>query len=828
MAENGTTIAKAYVQIMPSAQGIKANLTKAMGGDVAAAGTSAGQSFGSKMASAIKGVLATAAIGKALTATIAEGADLEQSLGGVKTLFGDAADIVIANAQNAYKTTQLSANDYMENITGFSAHLLQSMGGDTEAAAALADTAMRDMADNANKMGTDMGYIQETYQSLARGNYEMLDNLKLGYGGTQAEMARLINDSGVLGDTMEATANNVNSIGFDKFIEAIHVIQERMGLAGTATEEAETTITGSLNAMKASFANVLGNLTLGQDIGPSLNALAQTVTTFLTANLLPAVWNILSALPGALVTFVSTLGPQLAAGLATFVPQVVADITAAAPQMLTAAQALVTGFATAVTTQLPTLLQNGVQLVQQLVNGAVQALPGIMTVAGQIVNQIGTSIISASGQILTAGTQILTILIEGISASAPMMMTTVSSVFSNFITTLSTVLPQVAQAGMSLMHELGSGFAQGIPEFLAQALPLLLQFTETLRANFGQFVSAGLEMITGLAQGLIAALPTLIAYVPKIVSNIAGLINDNAPKLLATGLNLLGMLAQGILQAIPALIANLPQIVQAIADVFTAFNWLALGGNIIQLLQTGITGMVGAVQSAATSIFNAIKNAIMNLPATLASIASSAGSAFTGALNGLVAAAASIAQSILSGIVNAITALPGKLLSIAQNAISSFRSAFTSIDWASIGTNIINGIVGGITSAVGGLVDAAKSAAASALDAAKNFLGINSPSKVMRDQVGRFIPEGMALGITRNLQPLRSAMSAAVDVLTAQAATPALAMDSARWQPGYAAPGGAPNTGTQQTFIFNQPVQTPDEFARAVRIQQTYGLAGGR
>lgn len=677
MAENGTTIAKAYVQIMPSAQGIKANLTKAMGGDVAAAGTSAGQSFGSKMASAIKGVLATAAIGKALTATIAEGADLEQSLGGVKTLFGDAADTVIANAQKAYKTTQLSANDYMENITGFSARLLQSMGGDTEAAAALADTAMRDMADNANKMGTDMGFIQETYQSLARGNYEMLDNLKLGYGGTQAEMARLINDSGVLGDTMEATANNVNSIGFDKFIEAIHVIQERMGLAGTATEEAETTITGSLNAMKASFANVLGNLTLGQDIGPSLNALAQTVTTFLTANMLPAVWNILSALPGALVTFVSTLGPQLAAGLATFVPQVVADITAAAPQMLTAAQALVTGFATAVTTQLPTLLQNGVQLVQQLVNGAVQALPGITSVATQLLGQFASSFATGYAQLLSAGAQIIGQVVSGVVQSIPSLITIAGTVITQFLSALIAAAPQVWQSGV--------------------------------------------QMILQVVQGIVSSLPQIISSAAGVIAQFLAGIGQQLPQLLQSGITMIAQLVAGLIQAIPQVIAAIPQI---------------------------ISGIVGA---------------------------------------------------------------------------------FLSYDWLSIGSNIIQGIANGIASGVGVIIDAAKSAASAALNAAKEFLGIASPSKVMRDQVGRFIPEGMALGITRNLRPLRSAMQQATDMVAARLPGPSLAFDAAaRWQPAFAGPGGAVGGSPQQTFIFNQPVQTPDEFARAVRVQQTYGLAGGR
>lgn len=714
MAENGTTLAKAYVQIMPSAQGIKGNLAEALGGDAA----SVGQSWGQKLAGSIKGVITAAGIGAALGKTLTEGAALEQSIGGVETLFKGSADRVIAAADNAYRTAGVSANSYMEQVTSFSATLLQGLGGDTEAAASYADKAIVQMADNANKMGTDLSAIQWAYQGFAKDNYTMLDNLKLGYGGTQAEMARLINDSGVLGDSIQVTAETVKDVPFSSIIDAIGVIQDDLGITGTTAQEAATTLSGSFASMKAAASNVLADLTLGRDIQPALNGLAQTVTTFLVGNLLPAVGNILSALPGALVTFVQTLGPQLAAGLATLLPQAMAALSQAGPQMVS--------------------------------------------------------------------------------------------------------------AGIQIMQNIGNGLQQGIPTFLAQALPMLLQFTSNLRANFGQLVNAGIEMILNMAQGLITALPTLITYVPQIVSNIAGLINDNAPKLLAAGLQLIVMLGQGLLQAIPTLIANLPQIIQAVVDVFTAFNWVSLGSNIISLLKDGITSMVGAVQGAGQSIFNAVKNAIMNLPATLGNIASAASSAFTGALNGLAAAAASIAYNILNGIVNAITALPSRLLSIATSAISSFKNAFLSMDWASIGSNIINGIISGIGSAVGGLVDAAVNAAKAAFEAAKNFLGINSPSRVMRDQVGKWIPLGIAEGISRNLAPLRSAMQQATDMVAARMPTASMAFDTAaRWQPAYAAPGGAVG-GSPQTFIFNQPVQTPDEFARAVRVQQTYGLAGGR
>ena len=357
-------VATAYVQIIPSAQGIGGGIAQALGGDAAA--TSAGQSFGGKLVGAIKGVIAAAGIGTALSKAITEGAALEQSIGGVETLFGDAASQVIAAADNAFATAGLSANAYMETVTGFSARLLQGLGGDTQAAAALADTAVTDMADNANKMGTSMETITQTYQSLARGNYEMLDNLKLGYGGTQSEMARLINDSGVLGDTMVATAENVNSIGFDKMIEAIHVVQTEMGITGTTALEAETTITGSLNALQASFSNVLANLTLGRDLGPSLNALATTLTTFLTGNLLPAIWNILSALPGALVTFVTSLGPQLVTGLQGLVSQITSGMTTSLPQMVQSGATMVQGIVQGITEFLPVSSSGHLQIAKEL------------------------------------------------------------------------------------------------------------------------------------------------------------------------------------------------------------------------------------------------------------------------------------------------------------------------------------------------------------------------------------------------------------------------------------------------------------------------------
>ena len=220
----------------------------------------------------------TAALGKLSSDALSAYSQYEQMVGGVETLFAGAEDIVLENARNAYKTAGISANSYMETVTGFSATLLQGLGGDTQKAASIADQAVIDMADNANKMGTSMASIQYAYQGFAKQNYTMLDNLKLGYGGSQAEMARLINDSGVLNGQMVATAKNVKEIPFDKVIEAIHVIQTNLGITGTTANEAETTIEGSLNKLKASWENAL------VEIAQPLDDFAQDGLTVLNGN----------------------------------------------------------------------------------------------------------------------------------------------------------------------------------------------------------------------------------------------------------------------------------------------------------------------------------------------------------------------------------------------------------------------------------------------------------------------------------------------------------------------------------------------------------------
>lgn len=307
MANSGINLGKAYVQIMPSAKGITGSISRLLGGEAKSAGASAGFGFAGKLVSVASKVIAAAGIGKLFASSIRAGGELEQSIGGIETLFKDSADIVKGYAKNAYRDAQISSNEYMEQATSFSASLLQSLGGDTKKAAQTADMAIKDMADNSAKMGTNISSIQDAYQGFAKQNYTMLDNLKLGYGGTKTEMERLLADA----ERLTGIKYDINNL--DDVFNAIHVIQGELGIAGVAAQEAKETLQGSFNAMKSAYKDFLGNLALGESIKEPLTNLITTTGTFLFANLIPMIVNIGKALPGALVQALSLAGPMMVA-----------------------------------------------------------------------------------------------------------------------------------------------------------------------------------------------------------------------------------------------------------------------------------------------------------------------------------------------------------------------------------------------------------------------------------------------------------------------------------------------------------------------------------
>lgn len=373
------------------------------------------------------------------------------------------------------------------------------------------------------------------------------------------------------------------------------------------------------------------------------------------------------------------------------------------------------------------------KLAQDAINFSGQ-LPGLAKIGGDLINGLISGAAQNSGGITSAVSQLL----------------------NNLASTISTGLSVLTSVGVNLLTTIASGMAQGIPNFLAQALPMLTQFSAQLRANAGQLIDAGLQLILNIAQGIANSLPTLITYIPQIVTNIANIINDNAPKLIATGLKIIVTLGSGIVQAIPSLIANIPQIIQAIVAVVTAFNWVSLGGKVTKGLANGIKKMAGTAKGAAKSIATGIKGALQNLPSTLKSLGSKGIQGLKSAFKAGVGALRGVAKSIVSAIAQSISSLPSKLLGFARKAVSGIKGAFKA-GWSAVGKNVVSGIANGISGGVGAVISAAKRAAQRALSAAKRALGIHSPSRKFRDEVGKQIVAGMALGITKNTKKATSA-----------------------------------------------------------------------
>lgn len=533
---NNNTVARAYVQIVPSAEGIKGSITSALGGEASSAGSQIGKTLSTSIKATV--VAGVAGLGSIIGSALTEGGALQQSLGGVETLFKDSASQVIAAANEAYRTAGVSANDYMEQVTSFSATLLQGLGGDTEAAAGYADKAIVQMADNANKMGTSMESIQYAYQGFAKDNYTMLDNLKLGYGGTQAEMARLINDSGELGDSIQVTAETVKDVPFSSIIDAIQVIQDNLGITGTTAKEAATTLTGSFASVKAALSNVLADLALGQDLGPSLNALATTLSTFLTGNLIPAITNILSALPGALVTFITALGPQLATGLSTIVPQM---MTTGAQMLQSLSAGLVQGVPNFLAQALPMLLQftenlranfgnivdAGIDLLLNLAQGIANGLPTLIEYVPTIVSNIAGLINDNAPKILQAGIQIIITLVQGLINAIPTIIANIPQIIGAIVDTITAF--NWLNLGATVIKTLGNGLlsmANGLKGFMESTLSGAIDYLKSLPKQALQW---GKDMISGFIQGIVGSVGGIVNAVKDVGSAIASYLHFSRP-----------------------------------------------------------------------------------------------------------------------------------------------------------------------------------------------------------------------------------------------------------------------------------------------------------
>lgn len=523
---------------------------------------------------AVAGVAAgTAALGTLGTKAVEAYADYEQLVGGVETLFKDSQDQVMDYANNAYKTAGLSANEYMETVTSFSASLLQSLDGDTSAAADKANLAITDMSDNANKMGTDMTSIQNAYQGFAKANYTMLDNLKLGYGGTQAEMERLLAD-----------AEKISGIKYDissyaDIVDAIHVVQTEMGITGTTAEEAASTIQGSFGMMKSAWQNlVTGMADPDQDLGVLVGNFTDSVV-IAGNNLIPRIQELLPRIVEATTSLIGTVSEQLPAILGTVLPSLVEGAT-------------------------------------NLVTGLMAALPSVLSVfadvAPTVINTLVPALIELLPQITQTGIDVIVSLAQGIADALPQLIPAATDAIIEIVEVLTSPenLGNLIDAALAIILALVDGLVDATPKLIAAVPDVIANLVTAIIANMPKILEAGVEITMALADGLIKALPELIAAIPNLILGIVQGIIDNLPEIIMAGPKIIAALATGLIEAIPDIVMVIPQLIRSIVDTFLSFDWGSIGKNIVEGIKNGFVNMWNSFKQTVENVFTGLVDGV--------------------------------------------------------------------------------------------------------------------------------------------------------------------------------------------------------------------------
>lgn len=665
-----TELGKAYVQIIPSARGITGMIQKEMSGEVASAGVSSGQSLGSNLIGALKGAIVAAGIGKVIGAALSEGAALQQSLGGIETLFKGSADKVKGFANEAYRTTGLSANKYMENVTGFSASLLASLGGDVSLAADVANRAMIDMSDNANKMGTSMDSIQMAYQGFAKQNYTMLDNLKLGYGGTQQEMKRLIADAASYKKEQEELNVTVKDgdMSFGNIINAISVVQKKLDITGTTALEASKTFSGSFEAMKAAAQNVLGKLALGEDIQPALDALLESTKTFLVNNLAPMIGNILKQLPKLLLgtlkgVFTSMFGEGIGSALTG---------------ILTTLAGAFAGFK--IFSVVPGLL-SGLTGIIATVKTAVMGFFAILSA-----NPIGI-VITAIGA-LVAGLVYFFTQTETGKAIFQDFMTWLSATWNELLPVLTEVWNNIVSAATTAWNTL--------VEFVIPIVQEVASFIKTVWDKISTWWSENQGLIQQTFETVWNAIQTVIQTVmPIIQSIIETAMNILAPFIETTWNNICTVVTtvwELIKIAIQTALDVIGGIIKAVMQVING-DWSGAWESIKGVGEAIWNGL----SAAGKAIFDGFAQILSNIWNTISNVASSAWEILKSTVLGLI-----------NGIVNGAQLAWNSMKQAVSSLVSSVTSIFNGIKninlW-SAGKAILDGFLGGLKSAWNSVTD---------------------------------------------------------------------------------------------------------------------------
>lgn len=536
---------------------------------------------------------------------IAAYADYEQLVGGVDTLFKESSQELQNYAANAYKTAGMSANDYMETVTSFSASLIQSLGGDTEKAVKYADMAITDMSDNANKMGTDMSLIQNAYQGFAKQNYTMLDNLKLGYGGTKTEMERLLADA----QAISGIEYNIDS--YADVVEAIHVIQESMGIAGATAAEAEGTISGSINALQAALQNMLVGF---GDADADMEMLCQNMVDALQnviKNITPVIENMVKVLPtvtGALLDAFADLLPTLLQTVTDLFAQLLNTILTLLPQLIPAVVKAVMTIVQALIDNLPLLVDAAVQLVVALVEGIGMALPQLIPAAVQAIITIVEGLIANLPLILDAALQLIMGLAEGLLTAIPVLVEALPAIILAIVDFIIGAIPQIIQAGIELLTALVAALPEIITAIVA-AIPQIIEGIITaVLDSIPQLVQAGIDLLVALIQALPEIITTIVAAIPEIIGSIVNALINSIPQIVQAGVQLLVSLIKNLPTIIVEIVKAVPQIISGLVN--------ALGKGVSQMAQVGgnlVRGLWQGIQSLASWLWNKVSGWISSI-----------------------------------------------------------------------------------------------------------------------------------------------------------------------------------------------------------------------
>lgn len=625
-------------------------------------------SFGSKITKAFGTVAKVGAVafGAAATAVsgltsvvVSEYGEQEQLVGGVKKLYGNmgmsveeyaqsvgksvsevsdewqkletAQNTVLENSKNAYKTAGMSANQYMATATSFSAALINSLGGDMQKAAEQTDVAMTAISDNFNTFGGDIGMIQGAFAGFAKQNYTMLDNLKLGYGGTKKEMERLIKDANEYA-AATGQASDLTIDSFSDIVTAIDLVQKKQNIYGTTAREAATTIQGSLGMLKSAWSNLLAGL---GDADADINKLVDNVVSSaetVVKNILPVVKTALAGV-GRIVT---DLAPMIAEKLPELVEMVLPPLVEATTSLLVSLAGALPNLFMTIVNMIPTLIQTfissftaqagalseigtisitqildtiteflepiaekGFEIINSLADGIFNNLPAaedsIRTVFDSVVNWI----FEHAPQFLSAGMDLITKLVTGLMESAPRAVFIIGSMLDTIAHKLAEAMPSMLEKGAEFISNLAQGILNNLPVILSNIGRVIRGLIVIIGQHMPEIMQKGFELVAKLAQGILNNLPAVLSAIGEVIGRIASGIVPLLPQILAKGLEIVGQLAVGIVQGIPKVLAAIPQVIAGIVEGFTNHSWEEVGGNIISGIANGIASGVGAIANAA-------------------------------------------------------------------------------------------------------------------------------------------------------------------------------------------------------------------------------------